>query len=132
MERRFMKIPNKKRPKILHGKTIKIKTDCGNLFITLNNDDGELAETRFILGKSGNCVRSLLEHIGVLWSILLQNIDKDECAEQIKKHLLGVSCGSPFIYEEVKYSSCLDYIAKAILNEIAEKEKTPKETRETK
>ena len=111
----------KKRPKVLNGKTEKILTGCGNLYITINNDEGgEPCEVRLQIGKSGSCARSLLEVIGIQQSIMLQHIDKEVIVADLKKHLRGVSCGQEFRLEDKRYSSCIDKIAQRILVELKE------------
>ena len=46
----------KKRDKILEGKTVRHKTACGNIYITLNTDkEGSLHEVFATLGKAGGC-----------------------------------------------------------------------------
>jgi len=120
-------MPIKKRPDILEGKTQKVKCGCGSLYLTLNKDKGELAEVRMNLGKSGTCVKGLLELISILYSIILQSdFSKDDVKGLIKKHCLGINCNEPFLYEGVKHSSCQDFVAKEILKEldIEEKAKT--------
>lgn len=114
----------KVRPPILNGKTIKIKTTCGSFFITLNQDEGELVEVRLNLGKSGVCVKSLLEILGISFSIMLQSgIPKEKLIKVLKKHASDVICGNPFTYEEKTNSSCLDVISKLIIKELSDEKK---------
>jgi len=109
----------KKRPDILNGKTLKAKTECGSLFITLNQMDGSLGEVRLNLGKSGTCVRSLLELIGVLISTILQfEMPQDEKIKLFKKHFSEINCGNPFVLNGMKYTGCVDYIGKKCLEEL--------------
>ncbi len=118
----------KKRKDVVEGKTIKCKTDCGSLYLTLNKQDNELIEIRITLGKSGSCVRGLLEHIALLYSIILQSdIDKEELIRIFKRHCEKVSCGTPFMKNKVNYLSCIDYVASEVLkvlNETKEGQKT--------
>jgi len=112
------------RPPVLTGKTIKVKTTCGSFFITLNQDEGELVEVRLNLGKSGTCVRSLLEILGISFSIMLQaGIPKEKLVKLLKKHASDVVCGNPFTYEEKTNSSCLDVISKLIIKELQNEKK---------
>ena len=109
----------KVRPSVLTGKTLKAKTNCGSLFVTLNEMDGELGEIRLNLGKTGSCIRGMLELVGILYSIILQmDIPKDEKIKLFKKHCLSISCGNPFVIGEEKYTSCLDYIGRKCLEEL--------------
>ena len=111
----------KERPKVLKGKTEKILTGCGNLYITINSDEKEEpCEVRLQIGKSGSCARSLLEVIGIQWSIMLQYIDKDVIIKNLKKNIRGVSCGQEFRLDDKRYSSCIDKIAQRMLVELKE------------
>ena len=112
------------RPMILSGKTIKVKTECGGLFITLNHDEGELFEVRLNMGKSGNCLRALLEMLGICFSIMLQSgIPKEKLIKTLKKNYEGVVCSNPFTYEGKPNSSCMDAIAKLIIKELSNEKK---------
>lgn len=107
-----------KRPEVLEGPTRKQKTGCGNLFVTLNYDEGRenLFETFVELGKSGGCASCQNEAIGRLTSFLLRcNADPRAIAGQ----LIGIKCHRPYggtgpnaIY------SCPDAIGKAIAKEL--------------
>ncbi len=106
----------KKRPEVLKGNTDKIKTGCGNLYLTLNQDDkGELYEVGARIGKSGSCARSLLEVISILSSIILQGEDRADIIKTFKKHLRDVNCGQEFREGDKRYGSCIDKIAQKVL-----------------
>jgi len=123
----------KKRPITLEGKTIKVPTSCGNIFITLNkNGNGEFQEVRIMLGKSGSCQRGMLEYIGILMSIYLQtDTDTDEKISTIRRHCQDINCGQMFVWENEKYQSCLDLVAELCLEELeAEKEAEKKKKKE--
>lgn len=113
----------RERPDVLKGKTEKIKTGCGNLYLTINEDeDGSPYEVRAQIGKSGSCARSMLEVIGILMSIIFQNVDKEIVTKSIKRHLRGVSCGSEFKEGDKRRMSCLDVIAQRALVSLKEEE----------
>ena len=118
----------KKRPDVLHGKTLENKTSCGKLFITLNELDGELGEMRLTMGKSGTCVRAMLELIGILYSVILQieGIDKEDKLSLLKKHCQGVSCGNKFSIGKESYDSCLDLIGRVCIDEMQKEVKEEK------
>lgn len=112
----------KSRPEILQGKTIKAKTDCGSLYVTLNTHEDELFEVRLTLGKVGNCVGNLLHVISILISILLQSgLNRNMIKNIINKHLREVSCGTRFYHKGKDYNSCSDLIADIILEELSNK-----------
>ena len=109
----------RKRKDVLSGKTLKAATGCGSMYLTLNTDEGELVECRLEIGKSGGCTKNMLSVIGILYSILLQSgIEKEIVIKTVKRHLLGVSCGEPFITRGKTYKSCLDWAARKILEEL--------------
>ena len=111
----------KKRARVLRGETEKIATGCSSLYMTINEDDeGNPCEVRLQLGKSGSCVRSMLEVVGILISIILQNVDREDVVKAFKKHLRGVSCGTEFREGDKRYSSCLDKIAQRMLVKLKE------------
>jgi ribonucleoside-diphosphate reductase alpha chain len=120
----------KKRPPVLNGKTIKTKTECGALYVTLNKDDnGELYETRFVLGKAGTCQNAMFNTLGVLFSILIQQgIPKDKLIRTLKKHMKGINCGTPFMRDDKKYQSCLDLIGVLISEELEQSEPEKRES----
>ena len=112
-------MPRKKRKEVLAGETIKAVTECGGMYLTLNKQDDELFEVRMEMGKSGNCVKSLLHVIAVLYSVLLQSdVESEDLIKAIKNHLLGVSCGNHFMLKGRKHPSCLDWVARVILKEL--------------
>jgi len=109
----------KKRPDTLAGRTHKIKTNCGNFYLTLNTNEDELYEVKMDMGKSGNCVKGMLSAISILYSVLLQlGATKEILVKTIKRHLLGVSCGEIFYHSGKPHKSCLDWAAKEILKEL--------------
>ena len=118
----------RRRPDVLQGKTHSYTTSCGKIFITLNELDGELGEMRLTLGKSGTCVRAMLELIGILYSVILQieGIDKEDKLSLLKKHCQGVSCGNKFSIGKENYDSCLDLIGRVCIDEMSKEVKEDK------
>ena len=106
------KIIPRKRPEMIKGSTRLMKTGCGHLYITVNEDDkGHLFELFTSMGKAGGCASSQAEAIGRLISLALRsNIDPDEVVNQLK----GISCHQPSWADGGKILSCSDAIAKAI------------------
>ena len=114
-----------KRPAVLQGKTIKEKTGCGSIYITLNYDDkGNLFEVRFSMGKAGHCVNTMLIREAVAISKWLQTeVDRDEVISFFKEHWMGVSCNNAEKLDDKRFSSCGDVIGRAILEELEKDEK---------
>ncbi|UCD36577.1 MAG: vitamin B12-dependent ribonucleotide reductase [Nitrospiraceae bacterium] len=106
------KIIPRKRPEVIKGTTRIMKTGCGNLYVTINEDEeGNLFELFTQMGKAGGCASSQAEAIGRLVSLALRsNIEPIE----IEKQLRGISCHSPAWAAGGKIASCSDAISKAI------------------
>jgi ribonucleoside-diphosphate reductase alpha chain len=118
------------RQDVIHGSTRKIRTGCGNLYVTINEDEeGKLFEIFNQIGKAGGCVASQSEAIGRLVSLAFRSgIEPEDIIRQLK----GISCHTPVWYREGKVLSCSDAIGKAIEWHIQEKGgriKTEPETR---
>jgi ribonucleoside-diphosphate reductase alpha chain len=102
----------KPRPKELFGRTMKVKTGCGSLFVTVNFDENyKPFEVFAYLGKSGSCFRSQIDSLCRIISIALRN---NTPAEDIIEHLKGQRCPSPIVSEGIEFLSCADAIAKVM------------------
>lgn len=108
----WQKIVPRKRPDMIKGATRFMKTGCGNLYVTINEDEeGHLFELFTSMGKAGGCAASQSEAIGRLVSLAFRsNIEPDEVIKQLK----GISCHSPTWYEGGRIMSCSDAIARAL------------------
>ena len=106
------KIVPRKRPEVLKATVRLMKTGCGNLYVTIAEDEkGNLFELFTSMGKAGGCASSQAEAIGRLVSLALRsNIEPEEIMKQLK----GVSCHQPSWVEGGKITSCSDAIAKAL------------------
>jgi ribonucleoside-diphosphate reductase alpha chain len=106
------KIVPKKRPELIKGSTRLMKTGCGNLYVTINEDENRHPFELFTsMGKAGGCAASQSEAIGRLVSLAFRsNIEPDEIVKQLK----GISCHEPAWHSGGKILSCSDAIAKAL------------------
>ncbi|MBF0557974.1 MAG: vitamin B12-dependent ribonucleotide reductase [Nitrospirae bacterium] len=106
------KVTPKKRPHVIKGCTRLLKTGCGNLYVTINEDEnGKPFEVFTNIGKAGGCASSQAEAIGRLISLSLRsNVEPAEIVQQLK----GISCHQPEWNEGGKVLSCSDAIAKAL------------------
>ena len=123
------KIMPKPRPTIVKGTTTKIGTGCGNLYITINEDEmNHPFEVFMHMGKSGGCAASQLEAIGRLVSLAFRSgVDVKAIVDQLR----GIRCPSPSWEKGGRIFSCSDAIARAIEKRLcARKESEEKKTKE--
>jgi ribonucleoside-diphosphate reductase alpha chain len=106
------KIVPRKRPETIKGETRLMKTGCGSIYVTVNEDEnGHLFELFTSMGKAGGCAASQAEAIGRLVSLALRsNIEPDVIMKQLK----GITCHHQAWASGGKITSCSDAIAKAL------------------
>jgi ribonucleoside-diphosphate reductase alpha chain len=102
------------RPNVLEGVTKRIKTGCGNFYITINKIDGKPVEVLSHIGKAGGCAICQGEAICRLVSLGLRSGIKPE---RIIKQLHEIRCPSPTWYEGNQILSCPDAIAQTLKEE---------------
>ncbi len=112
METQQGKISPRKRPDVIKGTTRQMQTGCGNLYVTVNEDEmGNPFEVFNHIGKAGGCASSQSEAIGRLVSLALRS---NIAPEEIIKQLKGISCHQHAWSSTGKISSCADAMAKAL------------------
>ncbi len=106
-----MKISPRERPTLTKGSTEKVKTGCGNLYVTINQDEYGLCEVFTTMGKSGGCTATQSEAIARMISTALRSgIDPKTIAEQLK----GIRCPMTSWDRGGVVLSCADAIGKTI------------------
>lgn len=99
------------RPKALDGKTVRMATAYGNLYVTMNTDQsGKLFEVFATMGKAGGLGASMTEAICRLVSISLRS---GVAPRSLIKELRGIT-DQPFGFGDNRVTSVADAIGKAV------------------
>jgi ribonucleoside-diphosphate reductase alpha chain len=112
------KIRPRPRPTTTVGVTEKIRTGCGNLYVTINRDEHGLCEVFTRMGKSGGCANAQSEAVARLVSLALRSGIEPKA---IVKHLRSIRCPAQVMTSGGMVFSCPDAIAQAMARHIDEK-----------
>ena len=113
----------RKRPEETEGRTKRVNTGCGHMYITVNFDERGICEVFSTLGKAGGCATAQLEATCRLISLALRSgLD----VASIVKQLRGIRCPSIAWEEGKAVLSCADAIASVLERHISGEENKPK------
>jgi ribonucleoside-diphosphate reductase alpha chain len=101
------------RPFILGGKTAKIPTSYGNLYLTVNDVNGRPVEVFTTMGKSGHETMAFTEAMGRLISLALRSGVK---IHGIIKQMKGIGGSQPVWHDDGVIMSVPDAIAYGLLS----------------
>jgi ribonucleoside-diphosphate reductase alpha chain len=107
----LLRIAPRARPVETSGSTRRVKTGCGNLYVTVNADEKGPFELFTSMGKSGGCASAQSEAISRLVSLAMRaGVEM----ESITKHLRGIRCHLPVYDGGAQVLSCPDAIGIAL------------------
>lgn len=106
------------RPIELPGKTHKMKTGCGSLYVTVNCDETNKPIECFArIGKAGGCASSQCEALGRIVSEALQG---GITPDRLVKHLIGIQCHMPSGNGDARIGSCADALGRVLKRYVSE------------
>jgi ribonucleoside-diphosphate reductase alpha chain len=109
----------RRRPELLRGRTVKMNSPLGDLYVTINEDeDGRPFEVFCTLGKAGGAAMADTEAIGRLASLALRS---GIPITAVRDQLRGISCDRAVGLGPNKVLSAPDAVAQAIERYLAER-----------
>ncbi|MEX1256161.1 MAG: vitamin B12-dependent ribonucleotide reductase [Gemmatimonadota bacterium] len=110
----------RQRPEMLRGRTVKMNSPLGDLYVTINEDEsGRAFEVFCTLGKAGGAAMADTEAIGRLASLALRS---GIPITAVRDQLRGISCDRAVGIGPNKVLSAPDAVAQAIERYLAERE----------
>jgi len=113
----------RRRPEETEGRTKRVNTGCGYIYVTVNSDDQGICEVFSSLGKAGGCASAQLEATCRLISLALRSgVDVASVVRQLR----GIRCPSIAWEEGKSILSCADAIASVLEKHIGGDAAKPK------
>jgi len=106
------------RADVYKGYTYSVKTEQGNLYVTINEDERGIAEVFLNLGKSGSYTAGYTQAIGRLISMALRAGVKPEA---VIDPILGIRTSAPTMNKGMIVYSVPDAVAKVLKKHLEEK-----------
>src|SRR3989337_1211721 len=107
------------RPKMTAGVTTRMKTSCGDLYVTINEDEkGGPFEVFCNMGKAGGCEGSQNEAIGRLVSLAFRS---GVAPQSVIRQVIGIRCNKPYGLGKDTVHSCADAIASSLMEYMVRK-----------
>ncbi|MEL7608179.1 MAG: vitamin B12-dependent ribonucleotide reductase [Bacillota bacterium] len=107
------------RPEVTRGITEKVVIGCGNLYITVNDDDEGICEVFTNLGRAGGCPSQSEATSRLISTALRSGLQVESIIEQLK----GIRCHSTLrqraTNKNIKVLSCPDAIGKVLEKMVA-------------
>jgi len=111
------------RPDVMEGKTYKVNTGEGAMYVTVNTNEGKPFEVFASIGKAGGNAAAMSEAISRMVSLALRSgVD----INVIEKQLIGISGPAPVWHNGEKILSTPDGIGKILKRYYGEKADVPK------
>ena len=105
------------RPEMTTGQTLKIGTGCGNLYVTINEDEHGPCEVFSQMGKTGGCASAQSEAVSRLASLAFRaGVEPAEVVDQLS----GIRCPLPSWQKNGMVLSCPDGISKVLKKYLGE------------
>jgi ribonucleoside-diphosphate reductase alpha chain len=111
------------RPRKTSGQTIKSRTGCGTLFISVNRDENGLCEVFANLGKAGGCPSQSEATCRAVSAALRCGVDPRVLIEQLKNIRCLSTISRRKENKDINVLSCPDAIARAIEEVLGENRK---------
>ncbi|MGI6664661.1 MAG: vitamin B12-dependent ribonucleotide reductase [Christensenellaceae bacterium] len=106
----YGKIQPRQRPEVTQGVTQKIKTGCGNLYVTVNYDETGICEVFTNVGRAGGCPSQSEATSRLVSTALRSGMDIRAVVEQLR----GIRCHSTLRRKDANVLSCPDAIGRAL------------------